>query len=273
MECSDPSAIRDEELLAYVAGEPVHAAVVQHLARCQRCSLQLADYQRIELKLTSKLYRWNCPPNQILGEYQLGLLSNDLATAVKMHLSICVLCAAEVATLSEFLSGDPLLVESTPAARVAVLPAPLNNHGATHEAKRVLDHLRDQAKTGVRRIVANLLPPQPRFAYQRDVTQIGVWPRRYMAEDLSISIQVERGTGRRDILQLIGFVTRQGSALEALQGTPVILSMEEKTVYTQNIDELGNFVFSSISPAIYTLELQLPESIVVIEQLTLAQQD
>jgi hypothetical protein len=273
MECSDPGAIRDEELLAYVAGEPVRAAVVQHVARCQRCSLQLADYQQIELKLTSKLYRWNCPPNQILGEYQLGLLSDDLATAVKMHLSMCVLCAVEVATLSEFLSGDPLLVESTPAARIAVRPTPLNNHGAAHETKRVLDYLQDQAKVGVRRILASLLPPQPRFAYQRDVTQAGVWPRRYTAEDLSISIQVERGTSRRDILQLIGFVTRQGTALEALQGTPVVLSLEGKTVHTQNIDELGNFFFSSISPATYTLELQLPESIVVIEQLMLALQD
>src|SRR5437763_16503212 len=139
MECSDPGAIRDEELLADVAGEPRRAAVVQHVARCQRCSLQLADYQRIEHKLTSKLYRWNCPPNQILGEYQMGLLSNDLATTVKIHLSTCVLCTAEVATLSEFLSGDPLLVESKPAARVAVRPTPLNNHGSAREAKRVLD--------------------------------------------------------------------------------------------------------------------------------------
>src|SRR6266702_4894535 len=125
MECSDPGAIRDEELLAYVAGEPVRGAVVQHVARCQRCSLQLADYQQIELKLTSKLYRWDCPPNQILGEYQLGMLSNDLATAVKLHLGMCVLCAAELATLTEFLAGDPMLVERTllPRRSVSVRPS------------------------------------------------------------------------------------------------------------------------------------------------------
>src|SRR5438067_4055125 len=79
MECSEPGTIRDEELLAYLAGERVRPVVQQHLLRCQRCSSLLANYRRMELSLTSKLYRWDCPPNQVLGEYQLGLLSNDVA--------------------------------------------------------------------------------------------------------------------------------------------------------------------------------------------------
>jgi hypothetical protein len=43
--------------------------------------------------------------------------------------------------------------------------------------------------------------------------------------------------------------------------------------YTQTIDELGNFVFSSIAPATYTLELQFLESIIVIDQVPVAPQD
>src|SRR5438270_7679 len=74
--------------------------------------------------------------------------------------------------------------------------------------------------------VVRLLPPQPRFAYQREISQATLWPRRYTAEDLSISIQVERGTSRRDALQLIGLVTRKGEALGVLQGTPVLLSAQ-----------------------------------------------
>jgi len=34
MECSKPGAIRDEELLAYLAWEKVRPFVVQHLAEC-----------------------------------------------------------------------------------------------------------------------------------------------------------------------------------------------------------------------------------------------
>ncbi len=268
MECSEPGTIRDEELLAYLAGEMVRPDVQQHLSHCQRCADKLADYRRMELSLTSKLYRWNCPPNQVLGEYQLGLLSNDSAAAVKMHVSTCVLCVAEIATLAQFLANDPMLVE-----RISVQPSSLNNHYAPQEAKPLVDRLRDRSGTQVRRVIATLLPPQPRFAYQREVARPEVWPRRYSAEDLSISIQIERGTSRRDSLQLIGFVTRKGAALESLQGIPVVLSSQNNAVYSQNIDELGNFVFSSISPATYTLELQFSDSTIVIEQLPIVLQD
>jgi hypothetical protein len=52
-----------------------------------------------------------------------------------------------------------------------------------------------------------------------------------------------------------------------------VLSSQNNAVYSQNIDELGNFVFSSISPATYTLELQFSDSTIVIEQLPIVLQD
>src|SRR5579883_867665 len=110
MECSEPGLIRDEELLAYLAGERVRPVVEQHLARCPRCSTRLADYRRQELTLLSKLYRWDCPPNQVLGEFHLGLLDPETSLAVKFHLRTCVPCSLELSTLGEFLSNDPLLV-------------------------------------------------------------------------------------------------------------------------------------------------------------------
>src|SRR5258708_11233694 len=104
MECSEPGTIRDEELLAYLAGERVRPAVEQHIGRCQRCSAQLAEYRRIERTLVSKLYRWDCPSNITLGEYQLRLLNKAYATTVKLHLSHMVRYASEVATRIEHLS-------------------------------------------------------------------------------------------------------------------------------------------------------------------------
>lgn len=267
MECSDPGTIRDEELLAYLSGEIVRPTVQEHLAQCQSCSAKLSDFRRVERSLTRNLYRWDCPPNQELGEYQLGLLSNKRAMAVKLHLSSCILCSAEIATLSQFLANDPMLVES-----VSVQPSVSYNH-VTHVVKPFIGHLRDVSRGQIRRVTATFLPPQPRLAYQREVASTEVWPRSYAAEDFNISIQLDRGASRRDSLQLIGFVTRKGSSLESLQGVPVLLSSQTNTVYKQNIDELGNFVFSSISPAVYTLELQLPDSTIVIEQLPVALQD
>lgn len=278
MQCSEPGAIRDEELLAYLAGEYVRPSVVQHLARCQSCTARLASYQRIEYKLISKLYRWDCPSNQVLGEYQLGLLKNDQALAVRRHLEHCMLCAAELATLTEFLANDPMLVERAPATHRKEGPfvAVPNSHGTTREAKQMLDQLRDQAEAGVRRIIASLLPPPQRPVYVRgaDSTLQGVmWPRLYTAEGINISLQLERGPGRQDEWQLIGLVTRKGSAVKSFQGVPVRLLTAGNTLYTQQIDDLGNFVFGPLVPATYTLELQLPTGVVVIEDLPVAPQE
>ncbi len=267
MECSEPGTINDEELLAYLAGDIVRPTVQQHLAQCQSCAAKLADFRRVERSLTRKLYRRDCPPNQELGEYQLGLLSAERAMAVKMHLRSCMLCSVEIATLSQFLANDPMLVE-----RVFVHPSLSNNH-VPHAVKPLRSHLRDVSSGQIRRIIATFLPPQPRFAYQRDIASTEAWPRSYSAEDFNISIQLDRGTSRRDSLQLIGLVTRKGSSLESLQGIPVVLSSQANAVYKQNIDELGNFVFSSIAPASYTLELQLPDSTIVIEQLPVVLQN
>jgi hypothetical protein len=268
MECSEPGTIRDEEILAFLAGERVRPGVQQHLANCHVCSAKLADYRRMDLSITRKLYRWDCPPNQVLGEYQLGLLKNESATAVKLHLNSCILCTAEMASLSQFLANDPMLVE-----RVSVRPSSFNHHHSQQEAKRLVGHLREVSGSKIRRVIAAFQAPQPRFAYQREVASTEVWPRSYAAEDLSISIQLVRGVSRRDSLQLIGFVTRKGIGLDSLQGMPVVLSSQTNAVHKQTIDELGNFVFSSISPAIYTLELQLPESTIVIEHLPITFQD
>jgi len=267
MECSEPGTIRDEELLAYIAGDVVRPVVQQHLSRCQSCSAKLKDFRRVERSLTRKLYRLDCPSNQALGEYQLGMLAHEQASTVKLHLSTCVLCSVEIATLSQFLANDPMLVE-----RVAIQSSFSNNHGL-HTVKPSLSHLRNITSGQIPRIIATFIPPQPRFAYQREIASTEVWPRSYSAEDFHISIQLDKGTSYKDSLQLIGFVTRKGSSLESLQGTPVVLSTETDVVYRQNIDELGNFVFASISPATYTLELQLPDCTIVIEKLPVALQD
>jgi hypothetical protein len=272
MECNEPGLVRDEELLAYLAGERVRPVVEQHLARCPRCSTRLADYRRQELALISKLYRWDCPPNQVLGEFQLGLLDPEISLAIKFHLRTCVSCSAEVSMLGEFLSGDPMLVERPVPLHVPE-PARNNHHALPQEPGALLNRLLDQAGTSARRIIATLLPPAPRLSYQRANAPSSLWPRRYEAEDFSISLQLERATGRVDSFQLIGFVTRKDMSLEALQGIPVLLSSQAKTVSAQNIDELGNFVFSSLVPAIYTLELQSPDGIIVIEQIIVDTQE
>ena len=98
---------------------------------------------------------------------------------------------------------------------------------------------------------------------------MAAWPRRYTAEDVNVSIQVERGT-YKDTLQVIGFVARKGTTLEALNGVPVKLLAQTPTSKTEEaepIDDLGNFVFPAVTPGTYTMEIHFVEGIVVIDQL------
>ena len=132
--------------------------------------------------------------------------------------------------------------------------------------------LAPKARAEVKRIVATLLPPQPRLALQRGETGEGTgWPRTYAAEDLHILLVVESGAGRRDAMKLIGLVQQKGAAIETFEGLPVHLSTTQ-AAYNQHVDELGNFVFAPVAPAVYTLELQLPESVVVIDHLEVTMQ-
>jgi hypothetical protein len=109
--------------------------------------------------------------------------------------------------------------------------------------------------------------------YLRDATQQGAeWPRRYEGEDVSISLQLEPGSGRDDTLQLIGLIKRDGVALEELAGIPVQLGSSPQVTYTQQIDDLGNFIFASLTPATYTLEVRFPDKVVAIEQLVITTQ-
>ncbi len=271
MECSEPGAIREEEYIAYLEGEKVRPAVLEHIAHCQACMSRVAAYQQLEHKLTYKLYRWDCPPSQILGEFQLGLLDVVFSTAVTTHLRTCVRCSAEVVALTQFLANDPFLAEPVSAMQKSVQKIALNGHSPVEEAKRALEHLRDQTLVGARRIVATLLPPvQPGFAVQRTPTQqTAQWPRNYMAEDVNISLRVEGDPRQRTTLQLIGFVTCKGAILESLQGIPVHLTDQAGEISTQVIDDLGNFVFPSLTPATYTLELRFPEGVVAVDEMLL----
>lgn len=273
MECSEAGVIRDEELLAYLAGEQVRPIVAQHLAHCQRCSEQLATYRQIEHSLINKLYRWDCPSNQVLGEYQLGMLNNEEVAAIQSHLHICVLCSGEVAVLANFLANDPVLVERIPAASEKIsVSSTSNSHTPMQHIQQTLEQARHSAQNSARRILATLLSPQPNLAHQmRGGTSL--WPRRYMAEDVSISIQVEKSPERKSALQLIGFVSRKGEALAALQGIVVQLSTPSDIISTQRIDELGNFIFVALAPATYALELHFPDGIVVIEALPVTEQE
>jgi hypothetical protein len=230
----------------------------------------------LEGTLVRRFYRWDCPPGLLLGEFELGLLDPVEATSIREHLSSCPLCAGEIASLATFLSNDPMLVAPVVAPIPYRIAQPvLSNRQLVHEVqKRTLE----QAQKTVQRILAILVLPQSGLALQRGPKNTqdpqGVpsgskplWPRRYTAEDISLALQLEPDTHQPGRMRLIGLVQRQGTDLASLQDVPVRLVDTSGFLQEQQLDDLGSFVFSSLAPAHYTLEVQLPDRVVVIEAL------
>jgi hypothetical protein len=223
----------------------------------------------MEHKLIRKLYRFDCPPSLVLGEYQLGLLDGSTVALVKSHLSRCELCSAEVASLTTFLAQGSLPFERPAVEEQSTAVSYNDRRQPALAARRVWERIQDQAQDGVRRVIASLLPPQPRIAVRDPSQQSAEWPRRYMGEDVSISLQLEQSPGREDTWQLVGLINRNGMALKALAGTPVQLFAASQVTDTQQVDDLGNFIFAALTPATYTLEVHLPDKVVYIEQLVI----
>lgn len=219
----------------------------------------------MEHKLIRKLYRFDCPPSLVLGEYQLGLLDGPTVAQVKSHLSNCELCHAEVVSLTTFLTQESLPAELSPVGVQST--ATTYDHRLVQDARRVWERIQAQAQESVRRVIASLLPPPPRPVLRGKGAE---WPRRYEGEEVSISLQLEQSPGRDGTLQLIGLVKCHGMALEDLVGTLVQLLSTSQETYTQQIDDLGNFIFAALIPDTYTLEMRFPDKVVVIEGLVIA---
>jgi len=109
MDCSDPVAPDDEELLQLALdGEALPEEANRHLEQCETCQRRLAEYKDVNAFLVSRLYRRLCPPGSKLSLYCAGLLSQDDQFSIAAHLRDCPLCAEEVAQSRSFLA-QPLL--------------------------------------------------------------------------------------------------------------------------------------------------------------------
>jgi hypothetical protein len=185
------------------------------------------DFER-DLRRT--LYRFDCPDAQTLGDYQLELLDPEDRTRIAAHAVDCDECRDELQTLRAFLAM-PTLVADSPLARM-------------------------------RRFVATLFTPAPGLAYgglrgaQNDSTRV------FEANDVTISVGRAQASG-----SLLGLVVAAGQVPDSLHGRDVRLLPREGPVLRTRLDDLGNFEFTQVAAGRYALEVELPDGVVVIEEL------
>ena len=187
-------------------------------------------HEELERELRRALYRFDCPDAHTLGEYQLDLLDPQERTRIAAHAADCDECRIELQTLRSFLA-TPISVPESVADRA-------------------------------RRVVASLFTPRAGLAYGGLRGSAETSTRVYEAGDITVTIGPGQTSG-----WLIGLVVPGAQAPEAMEGRDVRLLPRQGQPLTVKLDDLGNFEFASVPAGDYVLEIDLPDGIIVIEEL------
>ena len=242
MKCIAPNEISGEKLLTYGDGE-ADQSILDHIRCCPYCAQQARAITTDQLALRTLFYRIECPDAHTLGEFHLGLFSADEQAALEDHLRTCADCAAEIADLDHFLQALPI------------------------------DPPTPSLKRPLKRMVARLTPaytgsenqhPVPAFrgaaAAPADV---------YLADDIKVVVGLEEDGLRTGRKMLLGFTAREGKPIDSLSGAHVELSHRGESIALEQVDALGNFVFSDLTSGEYELLLSTDQELVVIEAIAI----
>jgi anti-sigma factor ChrR (cupin superfamily) len=240
MKCVAPNAISEEQLLAYVDGE-ADEATIAHIQCCAHCAQRVQAYAADQALLHVAFHRIECPDAHSLAEYQQGLLSPSEQTAIEDHLKMCLACSKEIADLNRFLQDVSLV----PISQAVV--------------------------TQLKRIIARKIPTstdavvqQPTFAL-RGATSAA--PDVYQADDIKLVVGLEADGLQAGRKMILGLTSREGQSLASFAGAKVQLRRGETTVAAEEVDSLGNFVFTGLLSGDYELILTTSREQVVVETI------
>lgn len=179
----------------------------------------------IEHQLKTRLYRILCPDSLTLGEYQLDLLSPSKNKQIKQHLNHCPYCRQEIHHLENYLS-DPIL-DHTPN---------LNQRIKTWIAERVSPE------------PAPTITGMPAFALRGEEEDAG--PLLYQAGDVQLTLEIQDDPEHPGYKTILGLVL--GATLSEME---VHLWQEGRPLATNQVNELGNFIFDQLAAGQYELIL------------------
>ncbi|MFN8490824.1 MAG: zf-HC2 domain-containing protein [Caldilineaceae bacterium] len=242
MKCSNPPALTDHELLAYVDGE-APPALLAHLQRCPACRQRAAQLAAEEAQIVRQLtYQATCPPPTVLEQYYLGELPPLQEDAVAKHLATdCKTCQKMVAQFMTQLAD----FAPTPA------PSPTPQPG-------LLDRLKQQIEVVIAELVT---PSQPAFALRGEATPP---PLTYRAEavEVRLDIQPDIGSDHKVVIGQVKAEPLESNAFQAelYQGDQLVAS-------TQVASKRGRFQFPPLAPGVYTLVLRHPQLEVRLPQV------
>ena len=102
--CEFPPELDDKQLLAYLDDREANRETALHLEKCSYCREKAKELDRLQKRMTTRLYRITCPSPTELGEYYLRILPPDQMLIISRHLRECPHCTREMNQLKEFMS-------------------------------------------------------------------------------------------------------------------------------------------------------------------------
>ncbi len=223
-ECIDPTAIEEGDLMAYLEGEAV-PRVREHVERCPACQAEVARLRETSQALVTLMYRADCPAPEVLGQYQMDLLSSSRQLEVAAHVRTCRHCARELEELADREGrGDSL-------------------------ARLALDVLQDVVQT----VEATLVPRgRPRPVGVRGVED-GPSAFHFHGDEVDVVIGLQATAPNIGTRTLLGAVVQA----EAVSGSRAWLFRTGEEPVASPVDRLGTFTFEALPPGTYDLALEV----------------
>jgi hypothetical protein len=179
----------------------------------------------IERKLSTYLYRFDCPSPHDLGEYHLKILSDDQTEAITQHLTNCPHCTRELTQLRNYLSELAPDLDYTFQERVKIWIARMLPNGP--EGRMV---------TG----------PIPNFALRGETDG----PLMFEAGNYQLTLEIQDDPANPGLKSILGLVIGGVDVLHQVE-----LWQDGRSIVQTTIDDLGNFVFSGVKSGSYDLIL------------------
>lgn len=228
-ECVNPALIKEGDLLAYVEGE-ANAEVRGHVERCPACAGQVAQLRYTSQALLSLVYRADCPAPEVLGQYQLDLLSSDEQVLVAAHLRACSHCTRE---LNELVTAEDSL------------------------SQMILQVI----QRAVRVVEGTLVPtsrPHPAGVRGWETRQ-----RAYHGAGLDVLVGFQPSVPGGAKGAVVGAILQA----EAVAGGQVWLFQEGTEPLSNSVDEMGSFAFEGVAPGTYNLALEVGEEALLLREV------
>jgi len=242
----------NEELLRCALDrEGLSAEARSHFEQCATCQQRLARYKHTHAFLVSRLYQSQCPDSTKLSLYCIDLLPPEERLSIANHIQDCPLCTTEAADTRHFLAQPDR----------DLLPAPMFTLNGLHATAH--------------RILATLVKQQAQLVVRNDTAE-ETWPRQFHANSIDLSLHLSRASSGE--YMLLGIFTDPAESIEAFTGMTAELypaiggkdtSRAETPLLSEQIDDLGNIVFSAVPLGEYVMIVHLPKCELVIDRLNL----